>query len=199
VSNQIILATRNEDKIKEIRELLHSLKIEILTLRDFPDAPEVEEDGATLEENAIKKARTIAEFTGLTAVADDTGLEVAYLNGEPGVFSSRYAGEHATYADNVQKLLQKLHGVPWEKRGAKFRCVVALCNQREKHTVEGVCEGVITEEPRGERGFGYDPVFYVPEYGRTFAEMELEFKNQISHRAKAFIALKDLIQRGLIS
>lgn len=193
---KLVLATRNWDKVKEIRELLSLPNIEILTLDEFPDAPEVVEDGATLEENAIKKARMIAKSSGRPAVADDTGLEVDYLNGEPGVYSSRYSGDCASYADNVQKLLIKLAGVPWEKRGAKFRCVVALCASDETRTVEGRCDGIITEEPRGERGFGYDPVFYVPEYNSTFAEMDLELKNRISHRAKAFEKLKELIENS---
>lgn len=196
MSRQIVLATRNRDKIKEIRELLNSPDTEILTLDEFPDAPEVVEDGATLEENAVKKARAVADFTGLPALADDTGLEVDHLHGEPGVFSSRYAGEGASYADNVQKLLRQLAGVPWEKRRAKFRCVAALCTNNETSTVEGQCEGFITESPRGQSGFGYDPVFYVPEFDRTFAEMELEVKNRVSHRAKAFRKLKEMIGTG---
>ncbi len=193
---KLVLATRNRDKVREIRELLSLINIEILTLDEFPDAPDVVEDGATLEENAIKKARAIADFTGLPAVADDTGLEVDYLNGKPGVHSSRYAGAGASYADNVQKLLRELAGVPWQKRRAKFRCVAALCTKAETRTVEGMCDGLITEAPRGERGFGYDPVFYVPELHHTFAEMELEVKNRISHRALAFRKLKELIGKG---
>jgi XTP/dITP diphosphohydrolase len=193
---KLVLATGNRDKIKEMRELLNLSGIKILTLDEFPDAPDVVEDGKTLEENAVKKARTIADFTGLPTVADDTGLEVEYLNGEPGVYSSRYAGESASYADNVKKLLRRLAGVPWEKRQARFRCVVALCTKAETRTVEGKCDGLITEAPRGERGFGYDPVFYVPEFSRTFAEMGLAVKNKISHRAKAFGKLKELIGKS---
>jgi len=193
---KLVLATRNSDKVKEIRELLNLPDIEILALDEFPDAPEVAEDGATLEENAIKKAEGIAKYTGLPAVADDTGLEVDYLNGEPGVYSSRYAGEGASYSDNVEKLLRQLAGVPWERRMARFRCVVALCTEGESQTVEGTCDGFITESPHGRGGFGYDPVFYVPEYGSTFAEMDLELKNRISHRGKAFRKLKELIGRS---
>ena len=196
IVSRIVLATRNQDKVKEIQELLSGSKVSIVTLNEFPDAPEVVEDGKTLEENAIKKAKVVSEFTGMPAVADDTGLEVDYLNGEPGVFSSRYSGENATYADNVNKLLEELEGIPWQKRGARFRCVVAFHSNHVTKTVEGVCEGLIAEQPKGEDGFGYDPVFYVPEYECTFAEMSLELKNQISHRAKAFLKLKTLLQNG---
>lgn len=194
--DRLVLATRNRDKVEEIRKLLADLNIEVLSLEQFPQAPEMVEDGTTLEENAIKKARTIADFTGLPAVADDTGLEVDYLNGQPGVFSSRFAGENASYAQNVAKLLEELAGVPWEKRRARFRCVVAVCGRNAVQTMAGVCDGVIAEQPKGSGGFGYDPVFYVPEYDRTFAEMDLALKNQISHRAQAFLALKRRIQRG---
>lgn len=196
MSRKLVLSTGNQDKIVEIKNLLQHLEIEILTLDAFPGAPDVVEDGETLEENAIKKARAIADFTGLPAVADDTGLEVNYLDGAPGVYSSRYSGEHATYADNVNKLLRELMGVPREKRGARFRYVAAFCNQNDCRTIEGKCEGVIGEERRGTGGFGYDPVFYVQEHGRTFAEMDLELKNRISHRAKAFLKLRELIERG---
>ncbi|MFQ5605684.1 MAG: XTP/dITP diphosphatase [bacterium] len=193
---KLILATRNQDKIKEIKELLGDLDLSIFTLADFPEAPEVVEDGSSLTKNAIKKASVISEFTGLTAVADDTGLEVDYLNGRPGVFSSRYAGENATYAQNVAKLLQELKGIQRVERNARFRCVVALCNKKDARTVEGICEGVIIDHVRGAGGFGYDPVFYVPEYERTFAEMEMALKNRISHRAQAFKALKEKIKTG---
>ncbi len=190
---KLLIATKNQDKIAEIRLLLADLDVELLTLNEFPNVPDVIEDGLTLAENAIKKAKTYFEFTKLPAVADDTGLEVDYLNELPGVYSARFAGENATYSDNVNKLLKKLHGIPSEKRGATFRCVVALCNEKETKTVEGKCEGVILEETRGESGFGYDPVFYVPEYDCTFAEMDLELKNRVSHRAKAFLKLKELL------
>ncbi len=193
--SRIVLATRNEDKQREIQALLGDLGIDLLGLQAFPGAPEVIEDGATLEANAVKKAKQIAEFTGLTSVADDTGLEVEALQGRPGVHSSRYAGGGAAYADNVRKLLAELEGVPSARRRARFRCVVALCHKGAAEVVEGVCEGRITEAPQGEGGFGYDPVFYVPEYGRTFAEMTLEEKNRVSHRARAFNALRVLLER----
>lgn len=192
---RLVLATRNRDKVTEIAQLLEELNLELHTLIEFPDAPVVIEDGETLKENAIKKAREIAEHTGMPAVADDTGLEVDALNGAPGVYSSRYAGENASYEDNVRKLLQELEAVPSERRSARFRCVVALVAGGDTHTVEGVCNGVIIDAPRGDQGFGYDPVFFVPEHGQTFAEMQPNLKNQISHRARAFEALKQTLLR----
>jgi XTP/dITP diphosphohydrolase len=195
VIDRLVLATQNKDKVKEIQELLGELNIRVLTVNELPDAPVVEEDGRTLEENAAKKARVIAEYTQLPAVGDDTGLEVDYLEGAPGVYSSRYSGENATYEDNVRKLLTDLEGVPPESRQAQFRCVVAFHADGKNHFEEGVCKGVITESPRGNRGFGYDPVFYVPEYDCTFAEMDLSLKNKISHRARAFLALKKYLKQ----
>ncbi len=196
MNRELVLATRNEDKVQEILALLSEINLNVITLSAYPDAPEVIEDGKTLEENAIKKAKVIANYTGKTAVADDTGLEVDYLKGRPGVMSSRYSGANASYSDNVDTLLRDLKGVPRENRTARFRCVVAICNNNEVMIVEGICEGIICEEPRGESGFGYDPLFYVSEFKCTFAEMELSLKNQISHRAKAFQELKMLIERG---
>ena len=185
---KILLASRNSDKLREIREKVTSLDIEILTPDDFPDLPEVEEDGATLEANAAKKALTLHRLTGLPTIADDTGLEVDALNGQPGVFSSRYAGPDATYSDNVQKLLKELSSVPGEKRGARFRCVIAFAKDGEIDFFEGEVEGTIALQPVGESGFGYDPVFYLPEQDRTFAELSLQEKNNISHRGLALDA-----------
>ncbi|MCG8605560.1 XTP/dITP diphosphatase [bacterium] len=194
VNSSVVLATRNEDKIKEIRQLLSGVERNLMTLHEFPGAPEVVEDGSTLEENAVKKATEIAIYTGLTAIADDTGLEVDFLNGAPGVFSGRFSGEHATYGDNIEKLLRELQGVSLEERSARFRCVVAVVDGDHTKTMEGACEGTILEEPRGDFGFGYDPVFYVPEYKCTFAEMDLALKNRVSHRARAFAALRELFE-----
>lgn len=196
MKNKIVLATGNRDKVKEIVEILKNLEIELLTLKDFPGVPGVVEDGKTLAENALKKARIISGFTKLPAVSDDTGLEVDALNGAPGVYSSRYSGENATYADNVKKLLGDLENVPPEKRQARFRCVVAYYSENSTQIVEGVCEGEITDQPQGNQGFGYDPVFFVPEYDCTFAEMDLNLKNKISHRAKAFLKLRNLLEKS---
>lgn len=191
---KIVLATRNPDKVREIQHYLADLAFDILSINDFDGIPEIEEDGATIEANAIKKARIVAEKTGLMTLADDTGLEVAHLQGAPGVFSSRFAGENATYADNVKKLLAVLAGVPASQRLARFRTIMALARNGSMQTVEGICTGIITETPRGDQGFGYDPIFWLPEHELTFAEMDLTLKNQVSHRAQALKKVRELLK-----
>lgn len=189
--NEIVLATRNPDKGRELGALLGGLGIRIRTLADFPSAPEVVEDGTTCEANAIKKAREIARATGVPAVADDTGLEVDALGGRPGVYAARYAGEHATYEDNCRKLLLELAGVPRSKRTARFLTVAAIAfPSGDVHVTQGSLEGLITEQSVGDRGFGYDPVFLVPEFNRTLAQLTAEEKNRMSHRAKAFLQMR---------
>lgn len=198
LKQDLVLATRNVHKGAEMAALLGDLGIRVRTLAEFPDAPEVIEDGATCEANAVKKATAIAAYTGLTAVADDTGLEVDALDGRPGVFAARYAGEGATYEDNWRKLLHELTGVPRHKRTARFITVVAIVQPADGlvETATGVLEGLITEEPMGTGGFGYDPVFLIPEEGKTLAELTPDEKNRLSHRAKAFVKAKALL-RGL--
>jgi len=191
---KILLATRNNDKIREIREVLTGLDIDILTLDQFPEITEVVEDGQTIQENALKKARAVSHVTHLLALADDTGLEVDYLSGQPGVYSSRFAGESATYDDNCNKLLEQMKGVPGEQRTARFRCVIAMINSDVETLVEGVCDGFIIDEKRGSGGFGYDPLFYVPKFDQTFAEMPLAQKNKISHRGLALQKAKAFLQ-----
>ena len=192
---EILLATRNSDKVRELAALLGDLGIRIRTLADFPTAQEVEEDGETCEANALKKAREIAAATGLLSVADDTGLEVDALGGRPGVFAARYAGEGATYEDNCQKLIKELDGVPQARRTARFVTVAALAMPGgETRVTTGTLAGVIAEASVGMQGFGYDPVFFVPELGRTLAELTAEEKNRISHRAKAFRAMADILR-----
>ncbi len=192
----IVLATRNQHKKQELIALLRGLDITIRTLDDFPEAPEVVEDGDTCEANAVKKAVEIAQYTGLTAVADDTGLEVDALGGRPGVFAARYAGEHATYEDNCRKLLQELQGVPAGWRSGRFVTVAAIATPEGRRlSVKGVLEGVIAEQPAGSHGFGYDPVFVLPEYGQTLAQLSPEVKNRISHRARAFTQAKTLLEQ----
>ncbi|MEA3500283.1 MAG: RdgB/HAM1 family non-canonical purine NTP pyrophosphatase [Candidatus Marinimicrobia bacterium] len=191
MKKKLVLATRNRDKIKEIKNKLGN-DIIILTIDDFDNMPEVIEDGETLEENAIKKARIIFEHTKLPAIADDTGLFVDALNGRPGVFSSRFAGEDATYDENVDKLIGELKSVSWEQRNAKFITVIAYMDDKSMWTVEGRAEGKIIKDKKGNSGFGYDPVFYYEELGKTFSEMDIEEKNKISHRA---IALRKFVEK----
>lgn len=192
---EILLATRNPDKVRELTVLLGDLGIRIRTLADFPTAPEIEEDGTTCEANALKKARETASATGIPSIADDTGLEVDALGGRPGVFAARYAGEHATYEDNCRKLLKELDGVPPSRRTARFITVAALAMPGGHTQVAmGTLVGVIAERCIGTQGFGYDPVFFVPELGCTLAELTAEKKNRISHRAKAFRSMADILR-----
>lgn len=181
----IVLASRNEHKIEELIQTLEPLGIKLRSALDFPNLKEVEEDKLTLEGNALKKARYVYEETGLPALADDTGLEVDALDGRPGVFSARYAGEGSSYQNNVEKLLDELAGVAIKDRGAQFRTVVALVSDQGTHSFEGICRGVILSKSRGDKGFGYDPVFQPEGYSETFAEMDVDFKNRISHRGRA--------------
>lgn len=192
---KLVLATRNPHKVTEIRELFSGLDVDVLSCQDFGDVPEVVEDGATLAENAIKKASTVAAVTGLPALADDTGLEVEALNGAPGVFSARYAGPSATYDDNNRKLLRALEGLPARERGACFICVVALALPGgEATTVQGRTHGKIATEPRGSAGFGYDPLFVADGCTLTYAEMTATEKHSVSHRGKAMAAARTLVK-----
>jgi XTP/dITP diphosphohydrolase len=194
---ELVLATRNPHKGEELSVLLGGLEIKIHTLAEFPNAPEVIEDGETCQANAIKKATAVARHTGLPAVADDTGLMVDALGGRPGVYAARYAGEGATYEDNWRKLLRDLAGVPWGKRGARFVTVAVIATPAGKMEIaEGILEGAIAEAPAGTGGFGYDPVFFVPELGKTLAQLTPEEKNRISHRAKAFTKIKELLAKA---
>jgi len=182
----IVVASRNPHKIEELRAILSGLDIDIKSALDYPELEEVEEDRRTLEGNALKKARYVHEYTGLPVLADDTGLEVDALEGRPGVFSARYAGEDATYEENTRKLLSELAGVENSVRLAQFRTVVAFITETGgEFTFEGICRGQILSEPRGEKGFGYDPVFQPKGYEKTFAELESSEKNIISHRGRA--------------
>jgi XTP/dITP diphosphohydrolase len=191
---QLVLATNNKDKIREIKHLLDDLPVTVLTSEDFLEFPDPEETGATLEENAVLKARAIAEFCDLPALADDSGLEVDALGGAPGVVSSRYAGPDVTYRDNNEKLLRELRGVPPEKRTARFRCVIAIAWDKDHvETVEGVAQGYIADDIVGDKGFGYDPLFFYPSKGKRFSEMSLEEKNLVSHRGLALQEARTLI------
>ena len=196
---KIVIATRNSGKIAEIHSIINCSeiknKVEIETLASYSGIPEVIEDGKTFAENASKKARIVAKFTGDIAVADDSGLEVDALGGAPGVYSARFAGEGATDADNIKKLMGLLKDTPFEKRGARFVCVIAISTPAgDVSLAEGECYGFIAAEERGLSGFGYDPVFVVPEYGKTFSELGSEIKNKISHRAAALGKLCNILE-----
>lgn len=192
---ELILATHNLGKVEELRQMLGDLPVKVKSLHDFPELGEIPETGTTFEENARIKAETVFAYTGLPVVADDSGLEVDALNGAPGVYSARYAGDKATDEDNNRKLLQALKNVPESGRGAQFRSVIcSIFNPGNVVFTEGVCRGRIGFEPRGDNGFGYDPLFLVePDYQRTMAELSLAEKNTISHRSRAFGNLKPLL------
>jgi XTP/dITP diphosphohydrolase len=175
--------------------MLAGCGVALQSLYDYPDLPEIDEDGKSFLENALKKARIIAQMTGEIVLADDSGLEVAELDGAPGIYSSRYAGEGADDAKNILKLLDRLKGVPPSRRKAAFRCVLVLCRPDGSYQAfDGRWEGRITEAPAGQGGFGYDPVFFLPERDATVAELPSEIKNRISHRARAFEKLKKILQ-----
>ena len=191
---KIVLATHNEDKYTEISAILRSFPIEIISLKHYPEIGEIIEDGASLEENALIKARTVFSLTGLYSWADDTGLEVDALDGNPGIYSARYTGENCSYSDNVHKLLQNMGNIPKNKRRAHFKTVIALIGDNVELVSEGIVEGMITTKPKGVGGFGYDPVFYVPEKDKTYSEMKMNEKNQISHRSRAIQKMIILLQ-----
>lgn len=190
----LLIASSNKGKIREISDILKNFNLEIKTLEDFPEIKPPEETGKSFFENAFLKAKYYAEKTGLLCLADDSGLEVEALNGAPGIYSSRFAGPSATDEENNKKLLEELKNVPLEKRKARFVCVIIIYHPSGKYIkAEGIWEGKIALEPKGDKGFGYDPLFLVPEYNfkKTVAELSLEEKNKLSHRARA---LKNLLK-----
>ncbi len=195
----LVIATTNPGKVRELETLLENVGIKLLSLADFPELPDIPEEGATFAENAQFKAKEVTRHTGLPALADDSGLEVAALSGRPGVTSARYAQDVTgpkppTDEDNWRKLLNEMKNVPWVRRQARFVCEIALALPDGRlFRAHGECPGYIALQPEGEQGFGYDPVFWLPEYGATVASVGLEVKNQISHRAKALAALKKLL------
>ena len=186
---KIVIATHNEDKLKEIQREINGFKWEVVSLDAFPKISEIVEDGKTLVENALIKAREVFEKTGLPTISDDTGLEVDALDGDPGVYTARYAGEDCSYEDNVNKMLKDMDKVPIPNRTAMFKTIMVFKDENEELIVEGVVKGIISRETRGEDGFGYDPIFYVPENNKTFAEMTMSEKNKISHRGNAIRVL----------
>ena len=195
---KLLLATNNLDKITEIGNKLNGLNIQIFTLKDVGINIDVTEDGDTLESNALKKAKEIFEQSGIPTIADDTGLFVNALNNEPGVYSSRYAGENATYDDNCVKLIQNMKGIPSDKRSAHFKTIVCFYVNRDKqYFFEGIVKGKIIDEKRGAGGFGYDPLFIPDGFDKTYAEMSLEEKNKFSHRAKALEQFRNFLERKI--
>lgn len=195
---KVVFASRNKGKIRELKALLYGMNVDISSLADYPGVPDIVEDGASFLENALKKARTISRYTGAMVIADDSGLEVRGLEGAPGIYSARYAGEGSTDEENNRKLLKALRNVSGEKRGAAFRCVLVLYRPDDTYeTFEGTLEGSIALELEGTEGFGYDPVFYLTEFGKTVAQLDPEIKNRISHRAMAFAKLKKSLQKQI--
>lgn len=198
MTRNLLIATRNKKKKKELQEILSDWEINLLSLDDIPPVPEVEEDGLTFADNAIKKAVTVAERSGLLTLADDSGLVVDALDGAPGVFSARYAGPEADDDKNNQKLLQALHHVADEERTARFVCVIALAHpDGSVQTVQGSCEGMIRRTRQGSEGFGYDPLFVPEGFKKSFAELAPEIKNAMSHRGQALQKIKPILQEIL--
>ena len=192
---ELIVATRNKGKVREIREALRGLRLRIYALSDFSDVPEIEEDGKSFAENALKKARFYSKAFGKLTLADDSGLEVDSLKGFPGIYSARYAGIGASTQENNQKLLSEMEGISRSKRGARFKCVMAMVSPDGREAIaEGACKGRIGFKEKGKKGFGYDPLFILPKYGKAMAELSLEEKNKISHRGKALRKLRKIIK-----
>ena len=194
---KIVFATHNRDKCREMASILGDFPIDLLTLDSFPEIGEIIEDGNSLEENALIKARTVFKLTKIPSWADDTGLEVDALYGEPGIYSARYAGKSCSYSDNVNKLIENMLAVPQNNRTAQFKTAIAFVGVNMELVSEGSVEGLIASKPKGVGGFGYDPVFYVPEKGKTYSEMSMKEKNQISHRGKAIQNMIILLQSRL--
>lgn len=195
----LVLATNNPHKVEEIRQILEGLRIQLRTMDEFPGLGETEEDGQTFEANALKKAREVFRHTGLPSLADDSGLEVDTLGGEPGIFSARYGGVPHDHARNIRKLLARLEGVPFENRTARFHAVMAYIDARGgEFCFHGLVEGFVIDHQRGTNGFGYDPVFWIPEFQKTTAELDVDTKNRISHRARALEKFKSFtLKQGL--
>ena len=194
---KVVIATHNKDKLKELKKALSTFNVELLDLSDFPEIGDIEETGITLKENAFIKAQHVNEITKLPAIADDTGLEVDYLDGAPGVYSARFAGENCNYMDNVKKMLKLMKGVEKNNRQASFRTVIAFFDGNQELYSEGEVKGFISQDIKGLGGFGYDSIFYIPDERKTFAEMTLEEKNIISHRGKAIQNFKPLFKSFL--
>jgi len=195
---ELLIATRNKGKVREIQELLRDFDLKITSLHDYPDLPKIEEDGKTFAVNALKKAATISQFTKCLVMGEDSGLEVRALNNRPGIHSARYSGENATDRRNNLKLLRELRGVPLKKRQARYRCFVALTDAKGiVAVVNGSCSGLIALRPAGQNGFGYDPLFFLPKYQKTFGQLDPAIKAKISHRARATRKLRAVLNNYL--
>ena len=193
---ELIIATTNAGKLREIEGLLKDLDFKITSLSDYPDAPKIEEDGKTFAQNALKKAATIALYTGKLTLGEDSGLEVAALDNAPGIYSARFSGTGATDKKNNAKLLRMLRGVPLKRRQARYRCFAALADGRGIiDVVSGTCAGLIALRGRGKNGFGYDPLFFLPRYNKTFGELDPAIKTRISHRARALVKIKKILEK----
>ena len=192
---KVVIGTHNRDKLKELMMAftIKDIDIKLLSLDDFPEVGDIPETGKTLEENALIKAREVSRITKLPALSDDTGLEVDALHGAPGVYTARFAGVNCTYYDNVKKLLNELEKVPIPNRTARFRTVVAYVDKEFEITAEGYCDGIISRSAKGDNGFGYDPIFFIPNESKTFAQMTIEQKQNHSHRGKAIRSIVDLL------
>lgn len=193
---EIILATHNLDKCKEMQVSFNDTNIKIFTLKNFPEIDDIIEDGDTLEANAFIKSRTVFNKTGIPTISDDTGLFISALNGEPGIFSARYSGENCSYMDNVNKVLIEMNNIDKPLRKATFKTVVTYVSKDLELVAEGSVKGIITKKPKGNKGFGYDPIFYVPELQKTFAEMDINEKQKISHRSRAIDNLQKLFREN---
>jgi len=194
---KLLVATTNPGKFAEVKDFLRQLPLEVLSLSDFATSPKIIEDGATFEENALKKARALAEYSGYLTLADDSGLEVDALNGAPGIYSARYCGEEGNDKKNNEKLMHELREIPEEKRTGRFVCALALCAPKSRDKIEWIvresCEGRIAFALKGENGFGYDPLFFYPSLGKTFGEIDRAIKATVSHRGKALKKLAEML------
>ncbi len=194
--NKIIFATGNQDKMQEIREIMDGMDVELISMKEAGIEVDIVEDGKTFEENALIKARAIAQYTDAIVLADDSGLEVDYLNKEPGIYSARYLGEETPYVVKNQKIIERLIGVPKEQRSARFVCAIAaVLPNKEEFVIRQTMEGYIGDAPGGENGFGYDPIFYLEEYGCSSAALSRDEKNAISHRGKALRAMREILSK----
>lgn len=196
----VIIASTNQGKLKEFKELMKGLSVEVKSLKDFPEIGDIEENGASFAENSYIKAKAVFDATGCLSIADDSGLEVDALDGAPGIYSARYAGEEKNDTANNEKLLSEMNAVSDENRGAQFHCaIVAIDQNGTRYDAEGIVRGHILRAPQGENGFGYDPLFYIEEFGRTTAELSMDEKNKISHRGQAVRQIVEILKEKVFN